>query len=210
MDPNAAILELLRQALAPKPPDHLGDLIKIGLPLLGAILGGLIGFLATWRAAEVNRQAQKDVASTNRSTELKKEFGARRALRFEDLLSKLDLFSQRLSNYVTLIENAIEIQVSAQLSATKLAEIEKNENEFSNSFLDLLTAESRLLALGHPEVQEKLRKFGESAQEIYKKVHLENKTLKVEDIKNEMAALQAQRRYLILSIGQAETKWWEA
>jgi hypothetical protein len=53
MDPNAAILELLRQALEPKPPDHVGDLIKIGLPLLGTVLGGLIGFISAWRAAEI-------------------------------------------------------------------------------------------------------------------------------------------------------------
>lgn len=210
MDPNAAILELLRQALAPKPPDHFGDLIKIGLPLLGAIVGGLIGFVSAWRAAEISRQAQIEVAKQNRSADLKKELGARRALRFEDLLSKMDSFSQRLSNYVTLVENGIETKATSALSASAIAAIERSQDEFSSGFLDLLTAESRLLALGHVDVQKKLREFGESAQELYKQVHLNNGALTVQKIKDEMAALRQKRCDLILSVGKAETTWWEA
>jgi hypothetical protein len=209
MDQNAVILELLRQALAPKPPDHLGDLIKIGLPLLGAVIGGLIGFFSARRAAEIDRLAQVEVASQNRRTELKKELGARRALRFEDVLSKLDTFSQGLSNYVTLIENGIEMQASGALPAQKMAEIEKSQDDFYGGFLALLTAESRLLALGHADVQKELRSFGESSQDIYTKVRL-NGSLTVEQIQQEMKALGDKRYNLIIKIGQAETLWWEA
>lgn len=208
MDQNAAILELLRQALAPKPPDYIGDLIKIGLPLLGTILGGIIGFVSASKAAALNRQAQIEVATTNQRTELRKELGARRAIRFEDILSKLDHFSQCLSSYVTMVENGIEAKATGQLTEAEKKKIEKSQHEFWSSFRELLSAESRLLALGHPEVQMELRTFGESAQVLYKKVHMGNSVLTVEEIINDMTALRRQRRDLIQHIGTAETLWW--
>jgi hypothetical protein len=121
----------------------------------------------------------------------------------------MDLFSQRLSNYVAMVENALEDKATGTLPAARLAAIEKSQNEFSSGFLGLLTAESRLLALGHPDVQKQLRNFGESAQELYKKVHVNNGALTLQQIQDEMATLRQQRYDLILSIGKAETDWWD-
>ena len=157
MDDKAALLELLRLALTAKSPDHLGDIIKIGLPLLGVIMAAIIGFFSAKRTAEITQRTQLDLSRTSRQTELQKELGERRSLRFDDLTSKLDGFSQGLTNYATLIENAIEVRTSGPLSSSKMEEIEKHEKKFFDGFLDLLNAESKLLVLGLRDLQQELR-----------------------------------------------------
>ena len=210
MDEKAALLELLKQALAAKSPDHLGDLIKIGLPLLGAIVAAFIGLFSAKRTAEINQTTQLEVAKATRKTELQKELGNRRSLRFDDLTSKIDTFSQGLTNYVTLIENAIELRTSGPLSSAKMEEIESCEKKFFNGFLDLLNAESKVLVLGHRELQLELRNFGNEAQEVYKQVHLKNPALTVEEIERLISSLRMKRIDLLVKIGDEERKWWSA
>jgi len=64
MDQNTVILELLREALKPRPPDHLGDLIKIGLPLLGGFAAGWFTLLNT--RFTLRRDAQKRYSERRR------------------------------------------------------------------------------------------------------------------------------------------------
>lgn len=209
-DDRAIVAQLARQALREKQPDHAGDLIKIGLPLLGAIVGAMLGFLGATRTAEVNRLTALEVARAKHRTDLAKELGNRRALRFDELLTRFDAFCQRLSNYVTLVKNSLEKSRVSTISADKLAAIEKCEVEFSNGFLDLINAESKLLVLGHEDLQKQFREFGEAAQTLFKKVHLNNPTLTVEEIDRDMAALRATRQKLLLGIGEEERRWWQA
>jgi hypothetical protein len=210
VDTNAVVLELLRQALAPQPPDHIGDLIKIGLPLLGAILGAVVAFLSAKRVADIGRETAVDVANRGHAAEVRKDLGARRGVRFDSVLSSLDLFCQKLTDYVTDVINGIERKAAGTtLSAADLARIEASQSAFHSSFLDLLNAESRLLALGHANVQKDLRGFGESAQALFTQVHINNGTLTVDAIRADMLALRKKRYDLILAIGTAETAWWE-
>jgi hypothetical protein len=210
MDEKAALLELLRLALASKSPDHVGDLIKIGLPLLGVIVAAIISFCSAKRTAEITQTTQLELARASRRTELQKEVGNRRGVRFEDLIARLDRFNQGLTNYVTLVENAIEVRTSGPLSAAKMEEIEKSEKQFFDAFLDLLNADAKLLVLGHGELQLELRKFGEEAQEIYKEVHLKNSELTVARVEELKGSLRARRRTLLIRIGDEERKWWSA
>ena len=206
---RAIVAQLARQALREKQPDYAGDLIKIGLPLLGAIAGALLGFLGATRTAEVQRLTALEVAKAKHRTDLAKELGNRRALRFEELLSRFDAFCQRLSNYVTLVKNSLEKSRVSTISADKLAAIEKCEADFSNGFLDLINAESKLLVLGHEDLQRQFREFGETAQDLFRKVYLDNATLTVEAIDREMGVLRSARQKLLLNIGEEERKWWQ-
>lgn len=208
-DDRAIVAQLTRQALREKQPDHAGDLIKIGLPLLGAIVGAMLGFLGATRTAEVQRLTAIEVARTKHRTDLAKELGNRRALRFDELLSRFDAFCQRLSNYVTLVKNSLEKSRVSTISADKLAAIDKCEADFSNGFLDLINAESKLLVLGYEDLQKQFREFGEAAQALFRKVHLNNATLTVEEIDLEMGALRSARQKLLLKIGEEERRWWQ-
>ncbi len=208
MTQDEMILELLKQVLELKRPDYIGDLIKIGLPLLGASIGAIIGYLSARRAAEINRDAMIAVERSTRLTEMKKEYGARRSYRFENLLDNLDAFSQCLADYVAAIKNALEDQAKSELSDEAKADAMEREVKFRDSFLKLLSAESGLLALGHAGAQEDLRAFGETAQDIYSTVHLKSE-LSIEQIAKKMTHLQQLRKDLILKIGQREAEWWE-
>jgi hypothetical protein len=202
------LLELAKLASKSSQPDHIGDLIKIGLPILGAIVAAIISLLATKRAAETQRQTTLDVTNANRKTELTKELGNRRAQRFDALTSSFDSFCQKLTAYVTSVENAIETKDGSGYSAQQLSVIEKYETDFSSAFLDLLNAESKLLVMGHADLQKQFREFGEQAQGVYSTVHIRDPQLTVEQIEEKMKALRKLRLELLVSLGDAERKWW--
>ncbi|AZZ90700.1 hypothetical protein EUZ85_08230 [Hahella sp. KA22] len=64
MTESEIVLKLAEQALKAKEPDFVGDLIKIGLPILGTIVGGLIGLFASKLTAEFNSKTQVELASS--------------------------------------------------------------------------------------------------------------------------------------------------
>jgi hypothetical protein len=202
------LLELAKLASKSSEPDHLGDLIKIGLPLLGAVAAAIISLIATKRAAETQRQTTLDVTRANQRTELTKELGNRRGQRFDSLMTGIDSFSQKLTSYVTSVQNAIETKGANGYTPTQLAALQKSETSFYGAFLDLVSAESKLLVMGHAELHQQFREFGEAAQAIYSSVHIRNAALTVPQIEEKMVALRKLRLNLLLRMGEAERAWW--
>jgi hypothetical protein len=183
-------------------------LIKIGIPILGTIGGALLSWAATRRVAKTQRQTMLDVTNANNRTELKKELGNWRTQRLDLLTTSFDSFCQKLATYVTAVENAIETKRASTYSSQQLT-IDKDAADFYGAFLDLLNVESQLLILGYPDLQKQLREFGEQAQEIYSAVNIRDSALTVDQIKEKMVAVLKRRLDLLVSLGDAERKWWE-
>jgi len=208
MNESEIVLKLAEQAIKAKEPDYLGDLIKIGLPIIGTVIGGVIGFFATRKAAELNHDTQIKIASLGRATELEKEFYTRRIVRLDELVNCLDDFNQCVIDYCTDIKNWIIHKNNGNIEKADETKdrIKSSEACFYESFLPLLNAEAKLLILGHHELQAEFRAFGEYAQSVYKAVHTGNTKLTTDEVNNHISTLKEKRKALYTQIGEHEMR----
>ncbi len=206
MTENEIVLKLAEQALKAHESDIVGDLVKIGFPILGTIVGGLIGFFAAKLTAEVNSKTQIDLASLQRITELEKELMIKRDLRLEELISCLDDFIQNVMDYSTNVKNWKIHHKNNNAEKQKETEekLKESESKFYQGFLPLLSAESKLLVLGADELQAELRALGEYTQEMYRTVHTSNSKINSEEIDEKLNTLKEKRKGLYKSIGKHE------
>ncbi|MEN7343356.1 MAG: hypothetical protein AAAFM81_10455 [Pseudomonadota bacterium] len=206
MNETEIVLKLAQQAVEAKEPDYIGDLIKIGLPIIGTLIGGVIGYLATRKAAELNHDTQIQIAAISHNAELEKAFYEKRLVRLERLVTHLDSFNQRTIAYCTDVKNWLVHK--SEGNEDKLYDlsrkIQSSQAAFYDSFLPLLNAEAKLLILGHTGLQEQLRSFGEYAQEVYKHVHIENAEITTKAIDARIESLKEKRKDLYVLIGQHE------
>jgi len=206
MTENEIVLKLAEQALKANESDVVGDLIKIGFPIIGTIIGGLIGFFASKLTAQVNSKTQIELASLQRITELEKELMIKRNLRLEELISCLDDFIQNVMDYCTHVKNwKIHHKNNNRDKLTETEQkLKESESKFYQGFLPLLSAESKLLVLGADELQNELRSLGEYTQEMYRSVHKGNSEITSEEIDNKLNTLKEKRKGLYKSIGEHE------
>jgi len=202
MTENEIAIKIAELVLKSKEPDHLGDAIKIGVPLIGAIVLAIIGYLSAKKTAEIEKDAQLGVADKNHQSELVVSYEERRAENYSQTIENLDAFAKSLSAYTTLVKNGIEVQAQGKtVSAEQLSYIEKAEGIFYDSFLDLLSAEAKLIVFGQEDLYSQLRKFGEKAQEVYQEVRIGNEALSVDRINEIMIEMRKLRMELLLNIG---------
>ncbi len=208
MNGDQLTLEVARLIVEAKKPDYLGDLIKIGLPLAGGFVIALIGHLSAKKTAEIQKNTQLQITDMNNKAAVVKEYEARRSARYETLIDQLDKFSRKLANHAANVENWIEdVKAGKKTPASRLSEIKKCESDFYDSFLDLLSADAKLLVCGETELQEELRSFGAMAQDLFKKVHIDNKGLTVNTIEAILKDMREKRKKLLLKIGEAERRY---
>ncbi len=202
-------LELAKMLAKSIEPDHLGDLIKIGLPIVGAIIAAIIGMRAATRTAETQRQTTLDAAREGHRAEFAKEYGNRLSARFDSLVASIDVFYERFSAYITAVMNAIETKPEEGYTTEKLIEIKKCESECYGAFLDLGKAESKLLIVGEATLHGEFRSFAETAREMYRDIRIGDESLKVPEIEKRILAFREMRRDLLLKLGNAEKAWWQ-
>ncbi len=207
MNENEIVIKIAELLLEAKKPDYLGDLIKIGLPLVGTILIAWIGYFTATRTAKTQKDTQLEIAGKNHESELIREYELRRAARYTSLIDKLDSFAKRLTSHTTNIKNYIEDQKSGEtINSERLTSIEECESALYESFLDLLSAEAQLLVAGDESIHSEFRIFGETAQDVYKEVYKDNENLTTARIDDIMRNMREMRKDLLLKIGNAERK----
>lgn len=208
-------------------PDHFGDAIKIGLPLLGAIIAAIVGYFSAKKSAEINKDtqiaiteknsktqleaidktnsSQLDLVEKNKGIETSKAYEVRRSIRYEQLVDQLQKFNSSLTLHVTNVKNWIENRsLGREISERELSNLKNMENELHDAFLDLLGVEAKLLVCGGIKEQELVRKYGVKAQDIFKAVHIENKKIDVPSINSLMKEMRSMREEILLRIGESE------
>lgn len=238
MDETQLAQIVAKIVLESKKPDHLGDAIKIGLPLGGAIIASIIGYFSVKKAAEIGKETQISIADKNNSTHLEaidrtsstqidivnsnnntqllmtekekeleswKAYEARRSARYEQLIDQMHHFNRALFLHTTNIKNWIENRESEkEIKEGELECINRCDDELHDKFLDLLGVEAKLLVNGDLNEQALIRKYGESVQVIFRRVHINNKEITVADIDVLMEEIRELRKAILVSIGNTE------
>jgi hypothetical protein len=158
MDQNAVLLELLRHALEPKRPDHLGDLIKIGLPILAGLVAGWFTFLNT--KTTLKRDAQQRYAERRRGlleNVQKKLVEYDKAYRHQKAaFDSVATMRSRPEEHAKWVERFKTLDEALRLKAEVFAEIS-----------------GVLLLLGEPAAEKCLEAYRELSSEWYKKSALD-------------------------------------
>jgi hypothetical protein len=179
MTPEELIIKALENAVVSKETDIINDLIKIGLPILGTVIGGLLGYRATKHQADKNFEAQMETASLARSTELDLQVLEAKIQYFLQSQELIDQFTNIVADYCANVKNWRDHNKAnnAELQVEKKDKHLNLEASFYDGFLLLGSAESKILMLGKPELHDIYMKFNSKAKYIYKTVHIENNTL---------------------------------
>lgn len=171
--------------------------MTVGLPLLGAICVAIIGYVATLRAAGIQKKS-----------ELFKDLVLRKSERCGAIVNKIHAFNQKMSLYATTIRNLKTSVPEKKITKDEEVTLKKVEVDFFNSFLSLSESEESLLFLNCVEQATLLRQYGEAAQRFYEEVHVGNQEISDSDVEERMKLLRESRNRLLVSIGQAEERWW--
>jgi len=176
MEPIEIVIKLAEQALKKKEPDYWGDLIKIGLPIVGTIIGGVIGYFSTRKLAEKNYEAQIKAALVSRSTELDARLLETKLAKFEELQNLIDLFVNYVADYCASVKNWKDHLTSGneeKQEKTKKKVLDL-QTKYYDGFLLLNSAESKLLLLGQYETHDKYKELNKLAKYIYETVYMKN------------------------------------
>lgn len=132
--------------------DVLDTVVKIGL---GALISGASAYWLTKAKA---------------TSDLRAERLRRHHTLLEQCAEQIESFSHVLFRYWALIAEHVRNKAAgSELLPHRREELEKTKGELFNAFSSLTSAEAKLLLLGHKNVQEQLRVFGELAKAVRQK-----------------------------------------
>tara|TARA_R110001583_G_scaffold129777_1_gene281644 strand:- start:1896 stop:2567 length:672 start_codon:yes stop_codon:yes gene_type:complete len=208
MDNSELLIKLAEEVLRSKEADHIGDAIKIGLPIIGTIIGGLIGYLGSKLASEVSHKTQTSIAELSRKTEIEKDFINRRSLRIDELIVGLDKLNQCVMNQCTHVKNWKIHKKNNDTEKIELVEkkLTKSLETSHEVFLNFFSAESKLTVMGQHEIQNDLREFGEYVQEMYRVIQINNASITHQEIDSYIENLREKRKSIYTKIGDHEAE----
>lgn len=176
MEPMEIVIKLAEQALKHKEPDYWGDAIKIGLPIIGTVIGGVLGYFSSKNLATKNYEAQIKAALVGRSTELDSRLLETKLIKFEESQNLIDLFVNYVTDYCASVQNWNDHYTNKNIE--KQEEVKKKalalQQKYYDGFLLLGSAESKLLLLGQYDIHDKYNELNKIAKQIYETVYINN------------------------------------
>jgi len=178
MTAEELIIKAIEKTVITKDISIIDDLIKIGLPILGTVIGTLLGYKASMRQTEKNFEAQIKTAVLTRNTDLDSRFLENKLKHFIEAQNLIDQFINTISDYCANVKNWNDHKKNgnAELQIKAKSNHEELQREFYKGFLLLGTAESRLLILGKSEIHKPFNLLNKKSKEIYESVYIEKES----------------------------------
>jgi hypothetical protein len=93
----------------------LNDLVKVGVPVIGTVLGGVLGAVSTYFVTRLNHSNDRDKETTKKRLELVLQ-AANDVAEFEHLIGT---YATAVSNHVQGLEGAIDMEEARQAILTR-------------------------------------------------------------------------------------------
>lgn len=203
MTPEELIVKALEKAVTSGQSGVTSDLIKIGLPILGTVIGAYLGYIASRKQAEKNFEAQIKTAVLARTTDLDSRFLEIKLEHFMEMQTLIDQFTNTVADYSANVKNwndhkqngNAELQVQTRNKHSTLQE------DFYKGFLLLGSAESKLLVLGKTKMLDTFESLTEKSKRIYESVYIQNDDISNDDISRLVEDFKRLKYQLLIELG---------